>query len=464
MADLNLFVIAAIALPLIGAVTTPLFGRPRKWALLISAATLICSLAAATPVLSHPGARLTLGFDSSNLLAVDLDQLAAVPVVLFAALVLCVLAAAPKSMFDARGYAGVLVLLSSTIAVYSASSPLVFFTAWTASVAPFVFGMWRRTPDQEGKRRTLPAYAMTGSCVLLGAGLVLNEVMPSAELWVFALLVLAALLRKGVFPFQTWVVAAFSDGPLLPVGLFVNAHFGALLIARVAIPQFPELSQSALPLISNLALISAVYAAFVGLGENNSRRLLALTMLSQASFILSGLESRTPEGIAGALTHWMVVSVAMTGLLIVYSALEARGVVSNESQFLGLAGRAPRLAVFFAICGLALVGLPGTLGFAAEDLLFHGALETHPLLGVALPLATALNAVNIFRLFSRLFMGRRTTAVPMFPDALPRERAVLAIFLLFLIAGGLLPGRLLPLRTGAAHELSTILTEGSARD
>jgi NADH-quinone oxidoreductase subunit M len=274
------------------------------------------------------------------------------------------------------------------------------------------------------------------------------------------LLILAALVRKGVFPFHTWVVSAFGEGPLLPFGLLVNAHFGALLIARVAIPVFPELTREALPLISDLALISALYTAFVGLGEHNPRRLLALIMLSQASFIFAGLESRTAEGIAGALTHWLVVSTAMCGLLMVYRLLEVRGVTGDGISYSGLAGRAPRFAVCFAVCGLALVGLPGTLGFPAGELLFHGALESHSLLGIALPLATALNAISFYRLFSRMFLGRRAETTPVFPDALPRERAVLTVLVLCLIAGGLAPGYVISLRTQTANALATVLSGG----
>jgi len=84
------------------------------------------------------------------------------------------------------------------------------------------------------------------------------------------------------------------------------------------------------------------------------------------------------------------------------------------------------------------VGMPGTLGFAAEDLLLHGTLESHKLLGLILPIATALNAFNLLRLFSRLFLGKYQRLVPSIPDALPRERWVLTACLLVLIGLGVM--------------------------
>lgn len=119
----------------------------------------------------------------------------------------------------------------------------------------------------------------------------------------------------------------------------------------------------------------------------------------------------------------------------------------------------PRLAVFFAVCGLALVGLPGTLGFAAEDLLFHGALESHPLLGLALPVATALNAITILRLFARLFLGRPVTAVADVPDARPRERWALSLCVVLLVLGGLFPQVPVSLGQPAADTVTALLSQ-----
>jgi NADH:ubiquinone oxidoreductase subunit 4 (subunit M) len=95
--------------------------------------------------------------------------------------------------------------------------------------------------------------------------------------------------------------------------------------------------------------------------------------------------------------------------------------------------------VFFVIFGLALVGLPGTLSFCSQDLLIHGTLMSHPLTGLLLPVAIAMNAVSIFRLFTRLFLGKRRTGFTVMADALPRERWVLTAVVLFVVLGGLFP-------------------------
>ena len=186
--------------------------------------------------------------------------------------------------------------------------------------------------------------------------------------------------------------------------------------------------------------------------EGSARRILALLVLSQSACILAGLESATQEGITGALVHCIVVAAATTGLFSVLRLMEVRfGRSFTAAEYLGLARYTPRLAVLFAVCGLALVGLPGTLGFCSEDLLIHGTLVSHPQIGLLLPVATAMNAVSLFRLFSKIFLGARAGGVYGVTDAVPRERWVLAAIALFLVVAGLTPATILGFRTQAAQ-------------
>jgi NADH-quinone oxidoreductase subunit M len=215
------------------------------------------------------------------------------------------------------------------------------------------------------------------------------------------------------------------------------------------------------PALSNLALFTAVYAALLAVSERSPRRLLGLLAVSQASCILAGLESAKPEGVSGALIQWLVVGAGVTGLVAVYRLIETRyGGNLEGREFLGLAERFPRLAVSFAVCGLAIVGLPGTLGFCAEDLLMHGLLESKPWIGLAQPLATALNAITMVRFFARLFMGRRHGDALPLPDALPRERWALAAVVAFLVIGGLAPRLFVSVDSAATDYLSRTASGG----
>ena len=221
-----------------------------------------------------------------------------------------------------------------------------------------------------------------------------------------------------------------------------------MLVAKLIVPLFPHTARNLFPVLSYLAIATALYVAIRALTENSPRRLLAFVALSQSACILAGLESGTAEGITGALVHWFVVTVSTMGLFGGLRLLEVRfGENLTASRHLGLAEHAPRLAVFFIVFGLALVGLPGTLSFCSQDLLIHGTLVSHPQTGLLLPIATAINAVSVFRLFARLFLGRRRTGFTVMADALPRERWILAAGVLFVVLGGLFPNVIVALQS-----------------
>ena len=273
---------------------------------------------------------------------------------------------------------------------------------------------------------------------------------------VFGLLVAAVIFRKGILPAHAWVADAAEGGPAIPTALLLNSHFGALLVAKLIVPLFPPTDGNIFSILSYLAIATALYVAIRALSENSPRRLLAFLALSQSASILAGLESRTPEGITGALVHWFVVTVSTVGLFGILRLLEVRfGENLTATRHLGLAQHAPRLAVSFAVFGLALVGLPGTLSFCSEDLLIHGTLLSHPLIGLLVPVATAMNAVSVFRLFTRLFLGKSRTGFTVMADALPRERWILAAGMLFVVLGGLFPNAIVAQRseeTDMAHQ------------
>ncbi len=405
-----------------------------------------------------------------------IDALSAIPLTLFVALCLGVAVLAPKHRLTPSWLAGVLWLCATTTAAYAANNLIVFVLAWAGSLAPFlVIRFFTAPPSSEGKREgTIPAFAqrvlfLSLICLCVGAGLLVYAAPDwgtglsftfartgesSLLFTAFGFLMAAVILRKGLFPAHSWVVTAFEYGPLLPLVLLVNDHLGAFLVARIVLPLLPDVAHNAWPFFSALSLLTAVYAAVMALAEHKPRRIFALVAISQSAFILTGLESNTATGIAGALVLWQVVSVATTMMAAVYAGLEARlGASLNTDKFMGLAISAPRLAVFFAAGCLALVGLPLTLGFPAEDLLLQGTLATNPYLGVILPIVTALNAFSVVRLFARIFLGKPIAAAQILTDALPRERWVLTAALLFLLLGGLFPAPLIRLPALAAERI-----------
>jgi len=197
----------------------------------------------------------------------------------------------------------------------------------------------------------------------------------------------AVALRKGMFPAHSWLAGAFEKGSPLATVLFYNGHLGALLLVR-AESDTPGTCDSADPAIHKLGGVVHRFLHLVPDDRGTEPASYPRFALCEPGILHScGSPAAVITALTGALIHWLVVAAASTGLVSVYRASRSasRGVQeSTRGRPPVSAAHAPRLAVFFVVCGLALVGLPGTLGYCAEDLLFHGALEAQPVIGLAL--------------------------------------------------------------------------------
>ncbi len=401
-----------------------------------------------------------------------LDSLTAVPLGLYLLLWAGAAWTAPRQDRTPKNVTAWLTILAGTVCAYTANNLLLFLAGWVLTTLPLLL-------DRTVKGAARLAALM--GCVAMGVSVVLLVLMSSSGTWsisslsaanlkggewAFALLMFAVMQRKGIFPLHFGITGTTETSDLTSASLLLNSHLGALIVARIALPVLGDASRSALALLADLGLFTAVVTSVFALTDRRPRRLLGLIWISQGSIILAGLESINAEAITGALLQWMAVSLSTTVLFAVLRMIEVRqNEPMNGRTYLGLAGRYPRLAAFFAVAAVALVGLPGTLGFCSEDLLMHGVLETHPWIGLAIPVATALNGFSIYRLFSVIFFGKREAASMVVPDATARERWPIAAFVALLVLLGLAPQFAVQLRSQAAHSLSqreAALTAGGA--
>lgn len=451
MADLIApWLTASIGIPLAAAAVSRLPGtqrHARTIAVLACTASLMLSLETVRELI---GAGWTTMSEPWVPVLFSADALNAVTMALFAALALVTLISAPRRDIDGKPVSTILMLTAGTLAAYAADNPMVFLAGWIGSLLPFLLG----TRDKAAERRSV--LELAASAVFLAVAVILHT-SGASGIYAFTFLVLAAILRTGLFPFHRVAVSRFENGSLLPAGLLMNTHLGVFLIVRFGVPLFPAVAQTALPWLGTLALFTTIYTAVLGTVEREPRRLLALIFVSQSSAILAGLVTARPEGTMGGLVQWIVLGVTSTVMISICRCIEVRidQPLAGE-RLLGLAAQMPRLAVFFVVSALALVGLPGTLGFPGEDLLVHGVLSAHPLIGIVLPVAIAINAYHLYRLFARLFLGTPVTAWNGAPDALPRERWPFSACLVILVWGGLMPSQVVALRSTAADLLATL--------
>lgn len=269
------------------------------------------------------------------------------------------------------------------------------------------------------------------------------------SIFAVSLLTIAVLIRSGCAPVHCWMTDLFEKATLGSSLLFVSPMIGAYAAVRLLLPIAPDW---ALRVVALASLFTAVYSAGMALVQTETRRFFCYLLLSNASLVLVGLEVVNPVGLTGALSTWMAVALSFVGFGLTLRAIESRVGRLSLRDFHGLYSQMPMLATFFLLTGLAIVGFPGTVGFAGIELIVEGAVEAFPYVGATVVIAAALNGIAILRVYFRLFTGTEYQSTFSMQARWPEKVAVLVLSFL-IIAGGIFPQPGVQSRYHAAKEL-----------
>ncbi len=256
---------------------------------------------------------------------------------------------------------------------------------------------------------------------------------------VFALMAASTVLRLGLFPAQWWLGAAMSRGRLPRLALVTFAMPAAWLLHRALGAQImaePHWGEAA----CWLGAATAILGALMALTQRDLRRLLAMMALTQIGMVVTGLSSGVLAGSVGGLMLWLGAALSLTGLAITVKALHLRLGTTDLRELGGVGIPLPRLSLAFLVFGLMSTGLPGTLDYVGDELVFEGAI--HAGIGPALlsVLALGLSAMAILRAWSAAFIGPRAPSAHSRVGDLRRgERLVLGALVLTLVGLGLAP-------------------------
>lgn len=400
---------------------------------------------------------------------VRIDALSSVFLPFAAGLWLLTVAVTPRVALDRSGLRRTALATLITLASFLTESAVALLVLSAASVWTFLSAL--SDPAHRNQRRIVSVY-LGVSLLFFGAGIALllgpgvrNPTVETAAMW---LIVISALVRKGIVPFHAWVPEVFDNGRLGPAILFnapqVGAYITLVLIVPRATPQM-------LRIIAILALGTAVYGAALAIVQSSARRACGYLFMSQSALVMAGLDCTSVTALAGGLLVWLSAGLAFAGLARCVLVLEARRGRLDLTKSHGGYERMPLLAITFLSMGLACTGFPGTLGFVGQELLVNGAVDAFPVLGFAVVIASALTGLAVLRMYFSLFCGRA--------DALShlgswfrltkRESWTFVALLITLIAFGLAPRALVDSRLAASDGIlrlrqANISVQDRARD
>jgi NADH-quinone oxidoreductase subunit L len=280
------------------------------------------------------------------------------------------------------------------------------------------------------------------------------------------LLFVGAAGKSAQIPLHVWLPDAM-EGPT-PVSALIHAATmvtaGVYMIARNAV-LFSH-APLTLALVAGVGLTTAFVAGTIGLVQNDIKRVLAYSTVSQLGYMFLALGvGAYAAGIFHLLTHAFFKALLFLGAGALIHALAGE---QDLRRMGGLRSELPLTYWTFVIGALALVGVPGFAGFFSKDeILFRTYASGHTFLWAAGLVTALLTAVYTFRVVFLAFHGARVV---------PEEEAgtaghlhdaprPMAFALVLLAAGSVAAGYLgLPHALGGSNRLEGFLAPSLAVD
>jgi len=223
-------------------------------------------------------------------------------------------------------------------------------------------------------------YGIAGSTNLseIGRGVAAAgpELRPMLLLGMIALA--AGLFFKiAAVPFHMWAPDAYEGAPTSVTAFLSTGSKAAsfALYARIFFVALGPMQIDWAPLLGVVAALTIVVGNWAAVTQENSKRLLAYSSISNAGYLLLALIANNTYGNIGLVIYLFVYTLMNMGAFGVVISLRRRGIIGdNVDDMTGLAQKAPGMAAMMGIFMLSLGGLPGTGGFIGKYFLLWGLL------------------------------------------------------------------------------------------
>ena len=368
-----------------------------------------------------------------------------------------------------------LLLETGILGVFCSLDLLLFFLFWEVELIPMymlitIWGSGRK----EYSAMKFVVYTLFGSAFMLAGILtlyysasphtfsmvdiasgaaILIPVIPLAS--IFFLIFIAFAIKLPVFPLHTWLPDAHTDAPtavsviLAGVLLKMGAYGMIRLVAGFGDGGIvPGVAEDYAKIIVVFAVISVLYGAAATMRQTDLKRLIAYSSVSHMGFVLLGIFALNQLSLSGAVLQ-MFSHGLITGLLFAMVGLVYDKTHQRQIPLLGgLARQMPVICVVFSIAGLAALGLPTTIGFAAEFTVFMGSYNSTAFSGIQTCVVLAvfgivIGAGYILWMLERVFYREPKAEYDGVGDANNMEKAYIFAFVGLILLFGVYPRLLL---------------------
>ena len=230
------------------------------------------------------------------------------------------------------------------------------------------------------------------------AGGILNGKISDGAVSILLLLYMYGIGKAALMPIHRWLPAAMVAptpvSALLHAVAVVKAGVFTVVKVIVYIFGYDYLSDAInINWLLYIAGFTIIAASLVALRQDNLKRRLAYSTISQLSYVVMAAAILTPISIIGAVLHIAAHAVGKITLFFAAGSIYTAAHKTEISQLNGIGRKMPWTMGAFTIASLSMIGIPPTVGFISKWYILMGAIQSEQIFAIAvIILSTLLNA------------------------------------------------------------------------
>lgn len=258
----------------------------------------------------------------------------------------------------------------------------------------------------------IATYALTGTSDFMAGGILGTAGLSAGALAVLYTAYVFGIGKAAVIPVHFWLPAAMVAPT--PVSALLHAvavvKAGVFCVVKITVYVFGlELLREtgASQFIAYIGGATVVLASVTALLQDNFKKRLAYSTVSQLSYIVMAAALATPIAILGAAFHILAHAVSKITLFFAAGSIYTATQLTEVSQFDGIGRRMPVTLIAYLFGTLSLIGLPPLVGLWSKWWIGIGAVDAGQFWVIAvLMISSILNVAYLLPIFSRgMFAG-----------------------------------------------------------
>ena len=273
-------------------------------------------------------------------------------------------------------------------------------------------------------------YCLVGTTDFASGGILTsNSASKFTLILLFALFALGSM-KAAWMPFHSWLPSAMVAPT--PVSALLHAvavvKAGVFGFVRIVGYVYGTNLMSELGLgviLASVAAFTMIMGSFFAIGEDNLKRRLAYSTISQLSYIIFGVALLSPYGVTGAMIHVPFHGFMKITLFLCAGAIMVATGKKQISQMAGIGRAMPVTMIAFTIGAIGMCGTPPVSGFISKWFLCLGTLQSGQLVFLAVILISSLlDAIYFFPIIITAFFRRPEGTDEMEVGTKERERPI----------------------------------------